>query len=245
MGMPIAPTTTVATSPPMPLIPTTGFHPLDEDVVGVRELSARSDRMHHDVNHVRSGVGCGELSLAAVSAVPVLVSADVSAERFACARFIHNTGVRRPHPFVAVTCDAGHWDYSTWTDAVGRRGSPGLRAWIARASGGTLFIDSLEHMSLDLQTQLLDAFDHASTSAQPDPFADVRLITGARRHWSAQSSQRRFRERLFYRLNILRVEYAPVQTSYAGPRVPQVAAVLAETSAHAAAVVGSAKAWGE
>ncbi|MEQ1759665.1 MAG: sigma 54-interacting transcriptional regulator [Vicinamibacterales bacterium] len=151
-----------------------------------------------------------DFTLAARSSFPVLVAAAASPERFACARFIHNAGSRRLRPFLAVTCDASQRHDAPWDD-VADGGAGAVCGWLTRAMRGTLFIDSIEDMSAGVQGQLAEALDHLPDPDGLNPFGDVRIITGARRRWSAEARQKRFNERLFYRLNVLRVEYPPVQ----------------------------------
>jgi transcriptional activator for dhaKLM operon len=155
----------------------------------------------------------GDLELALLSQVPVLIAGNNRVDRLAYARFIHDTRARQRPRFVAACCHPGAqrlegWDYVG--DGTGQDVTA-LTALFARARGGTLFVDDLEFMQPDLQCALSAALDHdESVDAGVSLRQDVRLITGAMREWLVNTGRRRFDERLFYRLNIMRLECAMV-----------------------------------
>ena len=155
----------------------------------------------------------GDLELAMLSHVPVLITGSSREERLAYARFIHDTKARERRRFVAGSCNPGAQGVEGW-DYVAH-GSPqdvaALTALFASARGGTLMLDDLEFMNADLQGALSAALDHDESVGSRTSFRqDVRIITGATREWLGNPGRRRFDERLFYRLNIMRLECAMV-----------------------------------
>lgn len=152
-----------------------------------------------------------DIALAAQSRMPVLVSGDTSARRHACARMIHDACVRERRPFVAVSCRARPpLSERAGDDEMRVEGrATRLQAWLERAKGGTLFMDELEHMSTGLQQQLLSDMEHW---LEPDEEAScrVRIITGAKPGWAFLDDGSRFSERLYYRLNTIRIDCLPM-----------------------------------
>jgi len=157
-----------------------------------------------------------DIALASLSQVPVLITGENSEQRRACARSIHDA--RNPldqmfgenRPFVAVSCDSTRQSDRAWDDVVGRAGATAtdLEAWLAKAKGGTLFVDDLEHMNAELQTQLSSALD--SFTGLGDSAFDVRVITGANSTWPTVVDRQQFSEQLYYRLNTMRFECVPL-----------------------------------
>ena len=158
-----------------------------------------------------------DIALAAQLRVPVLISGDTGVRRRACARVIHDACVRERRPFVAVSCDTSsaqgdrHWD--DVADRTSVACAQRLSAWFQKAEGGTLFVDDLEHMSPVLQQHLVLVLDLA-LHRPAEPHREVRLITGATPGWPDHRDKSRFSERLFYRLNIMRLDCMPVPHSY-------------------------------
>jgi len=158
-----------------------------------------------------------DIALAAQLRIPVLVSADTSARRRACARAIHDACVRERRPFVAVSCDTTPAQHARQWDPVADRTSIGcatsLRTWLEKAKGGTLFIDDLEYMSPVLQQQLASVLD-LGIGRTKEPGRSVRFISGAKPGWPAPRDRFQFSERLFYRLNIMRLDCMPVSHAH-------------------------------
>jgi DNA-binding NtrC family response regulator len=150
----------------------------------------------------------GDLELAVLSQVPVLIGGENRAHRRACARFIHETRMRERRRFMTVSCNpAAHrtegWDYIVETPA---QAVASLPSWFGCAQDGTLFIDNLDFMGAELQQALSAALDHDENRALPSGRQGVRLLTGASTEWLRNPGRRRFSERLFYRVNVMRVE---------------------------------------
>ena len=155
----------------------------------------------------------GDLELAMLSHVPVLITGSSRGERLAYARFIHDTRARERRRFVAASCNPAAQCVEGW-DYVANGSAQDLAAFsalFASARGGTLLLDDLEFMNGDVQGALSAALDHDENVGSRTSFhQDVRVLTGATRDWLGNPGRRRFDERLFYRLNIMRLECAMV-----------------------------------
>ncbi len=130
------------------------------------------------------------------------------------ARSIHKNGPRSKFPFVAVNCTAipenlleselfGHAKGS-FTGAVTRR-----KGLVETANGGTLFLDEIGDMPIGLQGKLLRFIQEREFKAVGDDFlrsADVRIIAATHRSLKQECANGKFREDLFYRLNVVCIE---------------------------------------
>jgi DNA-binding NtrC family response regulator len=135
------------------------------------------------------------------------------------ARALHAAGPRRDGPFVALNCAAvppnlleselfGH-ARGAFTDAKNARN--GL---FMEASGGTLFLDEIGEMPLDMQAKLLRCLQERVVrplgSNQEVPF-DARIITATHRDLEVEIQEQRFRQDLYYRVNVVRVDLPPLR----------------------------------
>ncbi|MGH7492385.1 MAG: sigma 54-interacting transcriptional regulator [bacterium] len=135
------------------------------------------------------------------------------------ARIIHHNGPRQVGPFVAVDCGAlaatvleselfGHVK-GAFTDA--RQDKRGL---FEEASGGTLFLDEIVNMPLGIQSKFLSAVQESqirpvgSTKARK---VDVRLIAAANTNLRTEVAAGRFRQDLFFRLNVVNIILPPLR----------------------------------
>lgn len=147
----------------------------------------------------------------AVTDAPVLVGGESGSGKELAARAIHQCSRRAAGPFVAVNCGAiapaliqselfGH-ERGAFTGATA--GKLGL---IEAASGGTLFLDEIADLPLELQTNLLRFLQehtiHRVGSARSLQ-VDVRVVAASHIDLAVAVAAGRFREDLFYRLNVL------------------------------------------
>ncbi|MFC4277983.1 propionate catabolism operon regulatory protein PrpR [Achromobacter aloeverae] len=150
----------------------------------------------------------------------ILIHGESGTGKELLAQGIHNASRRARHPFIATNCGAFTetlleselfgYDEGAFTGAR-KQGKAGL---FEAANGGTLFLDEIGEMPLPLQTRLLRALQEKEImrvgSVDPLP-VDVRVVAATHRDLAAMVGTGRFREDLFYRLNILRVDVPPLR----------------------------------
>ena len=161
-----------------------------------------------------------EIRKAARTSAKVLILGETGVGKEVVARLIHRGGPRQDRQLVAVNCSGipetlleselfGHVRGS-FTGAY--RDKPGL---VHQAEGGTLFLDELGEMSLRMQAVLLrfaETGDVQPVGAdRPSTRANVRLITATNRDLRAQIVEGKFREDLYYRLNVIQLRVLPVR----------------------------------
>lgn len=147
---------------------------------------------------------------AAASNIPILIEGESGVGKEVIAHAIQGSSDRSGNPFVTVNCGAipdnlvesilfGH-DKGAFTGATERR--PGK---FLEASGGTLFLDEIGELKPEIQVKLLRALQ----SGEIDPVGgrksqkvDVRVISATNRDLASLVGEGRFREDLYYRLNV-------------------------------------------
>ncbi len=159
--------------------------------------------------------------LPAIAASPstVLLLGETGTGKELVARTIHSLSPRRGKPFVAVNCGAlpdtlleselFGYKAGAFTGAV--KDKPG-RFELAR--GGTLFLDEIGEVSPALQVKLLRVLQERSyepLGSTRTETADVRVIVATNRDLAARVRERHFREDLYYRVNVVRVELPPLR----------------------------------
>jgi transcriptional regulator with PAS, ATPase and Fis domain len=149
----------------------------------------------------------------------VLIQGPSGSGKELFARAIHNLSHRKNQPFIPVNCgalpdsllEAELFGYvrGAFTDA--RRNKPGR---FALAHKGTIFLDEIAEMSPALQTKLLRILEEKKVEplGSITPISvDVRVVTATNRDVATLVGSRAFREDLFYRINVIRIDLPPLR----------------------------------
>lgn len=149
----------------------------------------------------------------------VLVMGESGVGKELVAKAIHNRSSRRGHPFVPINCGAipeplleselfGH-KRGAFTDATHDR-----RGLFEEAHGGTLFLDEIGELPQSLQVKLLRVLEDGRIRRlgdTKDTEVDVRIVAATHRDLLTETKAGRFREDLFYRLNVLPILVPPLR----------------------------------
>ncbi len=144
----------------------------------------------------------------------VLLTGETGTGKTSIAEALHRQSTRRSGPFVAVNCGSlppsliesalfGH-EKGAFTGATQRHAG-----YIEQAQGGSLFLDELGELPLELQPKLLQALETKRIkrlgSVQEIPI-DFRLVSATHRNLQREVQEGRFREDLFYRISVVQME---------------------------------------
>jgi len=150
----------------------------------------------------------------AKSGIPILITGESGVGKEVIARAVHGSSDRAGKPFVAVNCGAipenlvesilfGH-EKGSFTGATDKH-----LGKFQEANGGTLFLDEVGELPLDVQVKLLRALQESEIDpigAKRSVKVDVRIVSATNRDLSQAVAEGRFREDLFYRLNVFPIE---------------------------------------
>jgi len=211
------------------------FRP-DEVVLTLRKAEER-ERLRHDVAGLRAQLATGpaERGLVAESramkaaldlvarvaehSTTVLITGESGTGKEVIARAIHRASPRAARPFVGINCAAipeslleselfGHVR-GAFTGATADKA--GL---FDQASGGTLLLDEIGELPVGLQAKLLRVLQEGEirrVGDQKTRRVDVRVLAATARDLAAEAAVGRFREDLFYRINVVAIELPPLR----------------------------------
>lgn len=186
-------------------------------MVGVQAKVTFDDLIGKDTRFLNT-IHLGKVTAGSKCNVLLLGESGTGKDIFAQA--IHNDGARSLGPFVAINCGAipreliaselfGYTD-GAFTGAK-RGGNPGK---FELADGGTIFLDEIGEMPLDLQTSLLRVLEQKTVTrigGQEIIPVDVRLIAATNKDLLAEVRKGKFRKDLYYRLNVIDIELVPLR----------------------------------
>ena len=159
------------------------------------------------------------ISRVARSQAPVHIAGESGTGKELVAQLIHESGARRDAPFVPVNCGAipgelmeseffGH-KRGSFTGAVADK--PGL---VQTAEGGTLFLDEVADLPLHMQVKLLRLIQEKTVrpvGESREVAVDVRILSATHRDLAALVAEGRFREDLYYRVNVIEIKVPPLR----------------------------------
>jgi two-component system response regulator PilR (NtrC family) len=153
------------------------------------------------------------------SQAPVHIYGESGTGKELVAQLIHEGGPRREGPFVPVNCGAiptelmeselfGHRKGS-FTGAVADK-----QGLIQAAEGGTLFLDEIADLPLHMQVKLLRVIQEKTmrpVGESREQAIDVRILSATHKNLAAQVAEGKFREDLFYRVNVIEIRVPPLR----------------------------------
>jgi DNA-binding NtrC family response regulator len=150
----------------------------------------------------------------AASDVPLLIEGETGTGKELVAECLHESSPRRAHPFVVVD-SAAVTEAGAPTELFGEESAAGIRPGpLELAHRGTLFIDEITELPMSAQSKLLRVLERGElrrAGGTSTVRIDVRLIASSRRNVDAEIQAGRFREELFHRTAITRIELPPLR----------------------------------
>jgi two-component system response regulator PilR (NtrC family) len=153
------------------------------------------------------------------SQAPVHIFGESGTGKELVARLVHDSGSRRDGPFIAVNCGAiptelmeselfGH-KRGSFTGAVADK-----RGLVQSAEGGTLFLDEVADLPLHMQVKLLRVVQEKTVrpvGESREETVDVRILSATHKNLVDMVAEGRFREDLFYRINVIELRVPPLR----------------------------------
>ena len=160
-----------------------------------------------------------DLRSVAPSNATVLITGESGTGKELCADALHSLGARADKPFVPLNCSAvpkelfeselfGH-EKGAFTGATEARAGAAKRA-----DGGVLFLDEICELDLPLQAKLLrfvQSLEVMSVGGSKAEYIDIRIVAATNRNPKLEVLEGRFREDLYYRLNVVPIHLYPLR----------------------------------
>ena len=193
---------------------------INEDVVQVEESI---DASGLPVRMIATSTAMQQVLSLALRAAPspwtVLINGETGTGKDLIARLIHQLSPRNDKPFIPLNCAAvpeglfeselfGH-EKGAFTGAANRR-----RGVFEQANQGTLFLDEVGELPLAVQAKLLRALQEktiARVGGEQQFPVDVRIVAATNRDLKAMSLEGKFREDLYFRLNVITIDIPPLR----------------------------------
>src|SRR5215813_5317161 len=182
----------------------------EEETRAIGEIIGRSPQMRHLSE---------QIAVVAPTTATVLIFGESGTGKELVAREIHKASSRRDGPMVRVNCAAVPRDLfeSEFFGHVKGAFTGALRDRVGRfelANGGTLFLDEVSEIPIELQSKLLRAIqegEYERVGGNKTLKTDVRLVAATNRNLAEEVRKGRFREDLYYRLNVFPITLAPLR----------------------------------
>jgi two-component system response regulator AtoC len=194
---------------------------LRREVRALRASQARPYGIDHIIGHSRAMTEIKALlqKVATSPASTVLLTGESGTGKDLAAKVLHYSSERASRPFMNITCSAlaetileselfGH-ERGAFTDARQQK-----RGLLESADGGTVFLDEIGEMAPSLQAKLLRFLEERTfkrVGGVADIRVDVRVVAATNRKLDEEVKKGRFREDLYYRLNVLPIVLPPVR----------------------------------
>jgi DNA-binding NtrC family response regulator len=162
---------------------------------------------------------CAEIDKAAGTDLNVLITGETGTGKELAAERIHQRSRRSGHPFVSINCAAipaglleselFGYERGAFTGANASRDGK-----LAFARGGTVFLDEIGDMDLYSQAKILRAIESRQVQrlgGHRDIPLDIRIVAATNQNLEELAAQGRFRQDLYFRLNVMRIHLAPLR----------------------------------
>lgn len=185
----------------------------------------------------------GLIDRVARSQAPVHITGESGSGKELAARLIHNLGARRDRAFVPVNCGAipenlMESEFFGYRKGAFTGASDDREGFFQAADGGTLFLDEVAELPLTMQVKLLRAIQEKrvrKVGATGEEAVDVRVICATHQDLRALVEQGRFRQDLFYRLNVIELRMPALRECR--DDIPAMAQHILERLAQAAGLI--------
>ncbi len=179
--------------------------------IGIDTILGKSEAIHKVKQQI--------LEFAKFDSETVLITGESGSGKELVAKALHHLSPRKEQSFIEINCasipetllesELFGYEKGAFTDAKQRK--MGL---FERADGGTLFLDEIGEMTLSLQAKLLRIIENKKIrrlGSTEDREINVRIIAATNKNFKEALSKKEFREDLYYRLNVLRLDLPPLR----------------------------------